>query len=222
MKTISNNSKKIKGVKEMTNGKRFKKENITVLVIVLACSLLTTTLCQNEQAQEPPIEFDQLNTIYRKDLTEEFGNEMAVQMKAMMGGFADMVEIQSWIYEVKEAVDEDNIDEYMENILEAHNWPENVIKTPMNEQRFGEGIRKTVKMVGDELNQVWGSDWTNKAEKAATKYENIDAYTKSYSYSDSTTNISYTITVNSPFGSLRTFQIYEGVYIIVTESKPKI
>src|SRR6056297_1902005 len=100
-------------------------------------------------------------------LKEEFGDDLDVQMKAIMGSMAKMFEIQSWIYEVKESIQKDDLGGYIENILENHTWPEDVTKTPMQEQKYGKGIRILVNMCGDELNQAWGNNWTSKADKAA-------------------------------------------------------
>ncbi len=203
-------------VRTMVKNKEMKY--IFLISILLFFVVYTTFSVLAAESGQPEIKFDQIKTLYREDLTEEFGEDLAIQMKVVMGSMADMFKMKVWIYEVKEDNGgERELKEFVDNLLESHPWPANVTKMPVQEDDFGYAITRLIDSYEDELNEAWGSGWSTRAKQAAVKYEDRELLTKSYVYSDPATNITFSISVNSPFGSIRTFKLYEGVYIIITQ-----
>ncbi|MEC9488118.1 MAG: hypothetical protein UMV23_01380 [Halanaerobium sp.] len=191
-----------------------------LLILVLSFGIIFTSgpVMAEEDEPEPAIEFENIPLIYRDDLTQEFGVDLATQMKAIMGSSADMFKIDVWIYEVDGVgTSEDEVKECVSTLLEDYSWPGEVRSIPLEETDFGSSIEMMVESYGEEIAAVWGDDWTARAKQAAEEHGDRTVYTKAYVVSDPATNVTFSVSVTSPFGSTRTFAIYEGVYVILTQ-----
>lgn len=149
-----------------------------------------------------------LDLVVKKDFSETLAIDYAVMSKIMLGSFSSMMKYEFWVFEL-----EGNIVE----VTAAQDWGDTNSVTELRTDNIGSGTAQTVRRYGDKLAEEWGSDWLALANEKAIEYQDQYSMTQIIVLSDSDTFDVYTITFITPWVCLRTFEITEGLFMIITK-----
>jgi len=147
----------------------------------------------------------------RPDLAVNMKTQLEMIASDSSGMPADMMQTAVWVYETTKDSDQ---------VLQGNPWPANTKRTTEQKEISG-AIYDLVDNFGESLNEVWGSDWSFRAEMAAMQYAGQSFTTSTYSYTVPPVK-SVTVNVISPWLDPKSLEVYEGTYIMIMETSVKL
>lgn len=179
-----------------------------VLIMLLVGLFNFTVICAADDGAELPFDLDielirslpEVAKSYQELIIATMDNpeEMEIPKEA--------IKMEAWVYQIKGDP---------ETVLEEQTWPVGIQKNPLERDDLGEYIDELIEDSGEKLTEIWGSDWLDKAKKAANKYQGTEMIVQNYAY---ITNIPMSVTMisaSSPLINFKTTQLYQGTYLII-------
>lgn len=182
-----------------------KRLTLVVLSLLLAVLLLQAGLVN---AEELPLGLKATVIELRPDLAKSITEEMAEQTKIIMGSMAKMFTMTFSVYQIEGDI---------QTVFQDQEWPPETQVIPVQKEEIARAIKRLLKD-SDEFKAVWGAGWVNQAEKAAAKYSGVEMTTRTIVLPPNTETLTtYSITLTTPYVSMKTFELHEGLYLIISK-----